>query len=734
MKKGFIALLIVLLFVFFFCVSCSKETTENSSVIEVVESTQQVSSKAQEKINIEGKWFIDIDKSMDVIVNKWLPRVREHNPEESLSDNEIVQILGYAIVLAIEESPENFFIEFKDGKYLIPGEYPGEYQVAEDGSLIMDARESGSVYENEIEILGDGFSIVFTRDAKPFYTVWPEIDKGRDASAEEVQRLIDSGADVNWGLSGDGSNALIKAFNNGCNEDVLLALINGGADVDFVARNDDYSALMYTLMYGCSDSVLKAIIDKSKGFEFKNKYGDTDLDHILESNRPYELVLEVLNKSKNVDPHTRCNIVGHSVCEEITKEPTCTEKGEKTISCSMCGDSYKTTVEALGHSYVESVTKEPTCTTRGTAKFTCQDCSYITYSVIEPLGHDWKTIDRHEPTCTSEGFADLLCSRCGITKHEILSVLPHDYQCVEKVDAKCACIGYEKYECSFCKDEKTVEYPAKGHVLVNCLCTVCGLDIIGPAGGYIFYDCDADNEVGNQDGLISSECGWRYLEAAPTDLLDENGQRATYKLYDYQLYSYEINTKTGIGTGELNAEIWANSRAKYYFRYYLAGEEREDGLYYFDVWATWNMKGMKDADGNLCPQWLSEEDTTLYRDLAVEDGIYDYENGAICWVSGKDIYNTLKDDGYLTCKDGAIYACNNYTLNGYDDWFLPSKDELNLMYTNLYKNKVGDFSLSKGYLSSSLTDSGRCSTQNFSNGNQYLESYPFGLVRPIRAF
>ena len=35
---------------------------------------------------------------------------------------------------------------------------------------------------------------------------------------------------------------------------------------------------------------------------------------------------------------------------------------------------------------------------------------------------------------------------------------------------------------------------------------------IGPAGGIIFYDCDADNDMGNPDGLDSSICGWRYLK------------------------------------------------------------------------------------------------------------------------------------------------------------------------------------------------------------------------------
>ncbi len=40
----------------------------------------------------------------------------------------------------------------------------------------------------------------------------------------------------------------------------------------------------------------------------------------------------------------------------------------------------------------------------------------------------------------------------------------------------------------------------------------------GPSGGWIFYDCDADNSSGNADELESVSCGWRYLEAAPKDM------------------------------------------------------------------------------------------------------------------------------------------------------------------------------------------------------------------------
>lgn len=45
----------------------------------------------------------------------------------------------------------------------------------------------------------------------------------------------------------------------------------------------------------------------------------------------------------------------HSYAEAVTKEPTCTEKGEKTFTCA-CGESYTEVLNELGHDYKETVT------------------------------------------------------------------------------------------------------------------------------------------------------------------------------------------------------------------------------------------------------------------------------------------------------------------------------------------------------------------------------------------
>lgn len=100
-----------------------------------------------------------------------------------------------------------------------------------------------------------------------------------------------------------------------------------------------------------------------------------------------------------------------------------------------------------------------------------------------------------------------------------------------------------------------------------------------------------------------------------------------------------------------------------------------------------------------------------------------------------DIVDQLGDaEPYQSKTNYAAKLCSDLEFGGYDDWFLPSHDELNLMYTNLYLNGVGGFS-SGSYWSSSEEGINNSWAMIFSAG-AYDNNVKFSDlgVRAVRAF
>jgi hypothetical protein len=106
---------------------------------------------------------------------------------------------------------------------------------------------------------------------------------------------------------------------------------------------------------------------------------------------------------------------------------------------------------------------------------------------------------------------------------------------------------------------------------------------------------------------------------------------------------------------------------------------------------------------------------------------------------GAGLKNTAIIIGNQAAGDGNPYAatvCNEYfvTENGvtYGDWYLPSKDELNLLY--LKKNMVGGFT-NGFYWSSTEYDQSGATALNFGIGIGDVTTKSFlARVRPIRSF
>ena len=109
--------------------------------------------------------------------------------------------------------------------------------------------------------------------------------------------------------------------------------------------------------------------------------------------------------------------------------------------------------------------------------------------------------------------------------------------------------------------------------------------------------------------------------------------------------------------------------------------------------------------------------------------------------------NTIDIELGCTTPETAADICSNLSIGGYSDWYLPSKDELNLIWENLAdsdgdgnnigmsdSNNLGGLDRNH-YWSSSQIDNYSAWQQTFSDGNQSdCDKGSLRLVRAIRAF
>ena len=114
-------------------------------------------------------------------------------------------------------------------------------------------------------------------------------------------------------------------------------------------------------------------------------------------------------------------------------------------------------------------------------------------------------------------------------------------------------------------------------------------------------------------------------------------------------------------------------------------------------------------------------------------GCYGDFIGSTPLAIGKGAANTAAIvAGCVSAENTAAEVANAYELNSFADWFLPSRDELNLLY--LQKDVVGSFA-SGGYWSSSENSGVNAWGQGFGDGSQADASKINALgVRAVRAF
>ena len=118
---------------------------------------------------------------------------------------------------------------------------------------------------------------------------------------------------------------------------------------------------------------------------------------------------------------------------EITKEPTCKEKGEKTFTCSICGNTKTEKVSTTDHQHMEIRNqKNPTCKEAGYSGDTyCADCGVKISSgktIAKTKNHNWDGgVITTEPTCTERGEKTFTCTICGNTDTKKVNATGHSY-------------------------------------------------------------------------------------------------------------------------------------------------------------------------------------------------------------------------------------------------------------------------------------------------------------------
>ncbi|MDR1248571.1 MAG: DUF1566 domain-containing protein [Treponema sp.] len=185
--------------------------------------------------------------------------------------------------------------------------------------------------------------------------------------------------------------------------------------------------------------------------------------------------------------------------------------------------------------------------------------------------------------------------------------------------------------------------------------------------------------------------------------------------------TYRIRMVFGNG-GEISRDVTITSRGVVKETFPAVGDTGPGGgLVFYDK-------------GGYSDGWRFLEAAPASAEFTVAWGLYEIA------VSGTNTgIGTGKRNTEIIAGRGGAAAqrCAALNTGGCRDWFLPGKDELNLMYQNLKRKGLGEFSDSLyWYWSSSEYDNNNAWIQRFSDGRQGnygVKNLPYS-VRAVRAF
>ena len=370
----------------------------------------------------------------------------------------------------------------------------------------------------------------------------------------------------------------------------------------------------------------------------------------------------------------------------ITSQPTCTETGVKTYTCSVCETTKTESIDALGHKWDSGiVTQQATCTETGIKTYTCSVCETTKTESIDALGHKWNSgIVTSQPTCTETGVKTYTCSVCETTKTTSIPVINHKWDSrTVTLEPTCTEKGVETLTCSVCGTTTTESIDALGHNPDSSgKCTRCGIYIMNMT----YSEEIAANKVKSMSHDVTTNYS-TFIEIY-VKLKDSSGNSLKVPAY------VSVRIENSLGVTVYNNILLKKSTEDYVRinKSDITAGESTEGTIYYTVYNTgyFNSKEFSKSTGNTFKlPWTVK--VTLPDDLPKTITYYNYNNtrSRACLIT--NITYEVKDDDlyiYFTGEKTYDEEGSNYSSACYVGWKLYDSEGYIVASGNLITNNL----------------------------------------------
>ncbi len=281
----------------------------------------------------------------------------------------------------------------------------------------------------------------------------------------------------------------------------------------------------------------------------------------------------------------------------VTEPATCGETGLETKSCTVCGYSVTSVIEATGaHNWQEgTVTQQPTCETAGKRTDTCSECDATKEVTLAKHSHALVATEAVDATCETAGnIAYYTCGDCQTKFLDatafvqvaddaqlVVAATGHSATLVKGKEATCEAEGVKDYYA--CKCGKNFEDAAATKeitdlttlVIAKKACVLVKTEATAPtcekAGNVEYWTCLACGKVYlDAEGKVETQLALTAVAKAPHTLTKvdavaatctEGGNVAYYtcsvcdKWFTNESGVNEIKDKESVKTGALDHEF-----------------------------------------------------------------------------------------------------------------------------------------------------------------------------------